>query len=458
MEIRSFFAGSRRVRQLVPRRGVAPLLTFALLAAGCTADPTGEEQPPTDRTGPIDRLVEGSPEDGDEDTGEAADAVSTSLWSSDYCHDRGWRVGKHDRILADVDGDGLFDVVGFNDTAVLVGRSTGTAFAAPVAWSSDFVHKTGFRTSQHLRFVADISGDRLGDVVAFLGDGVYVARSMGDRFGPPARWLDAFGDRHGWRSDRHLRRVVDINRDGLADIVAIGEAGIYHSLAVPDAGFLTGAFLAPVLSGAYFTRASGWQPKRHPIDLADFDGDGLLDIGAFLDDGVYVSRFDGAQFLAPVKWSFHFSKALGRWAPDKHLRYFADVNGDGRADAVGFHDIGVYAALSTGVEFGVPKMWTASFGPRTGGWRTDRHIRRLADINGDLRADVVGFGDEGVWVSLAGDGRFADPVLMVSDFGVDQGWTVRNDLRLLGNVAGTAALSIVGFNKKGVYVSPFFDL
>jgi hypothetical protein len=31
----------------------------------------------------------------------------------------------------------------------------------------------------------------------------------------------------------------------------------------------------------------------------------------------------------------------------------------------------------------------------------DRHVRLLADITGDGRTDIVGFGDDGVWVSLS---------------------------------------------------------
>jgi hypothetical protein len=40
-------------------------------------------------------------------------------------------------------------------------------------------------------------------------------------------------------------------------------------------------------------------------------------------------------------------------------------------------------------------------------WRVDRHPRFLADVNDDDRADIVGFGDAGVYVSLAtGSGNF----------------------------------------------------
>ena len=42
---------------------------------------------------------------------------------------------------------------------------------------------------------------------------------------------------------------------------------------------------------------------------------------------------------------------------------------------------------------------SANFGYNAGGWRVDQHPRFLADTRGDGRADIVGFGDGGVWVA-----------------------------------------------------------
>ena len=38
-----------------------------------------------------------------------------------------------------------------------------------------------------------------------------------------------------------------------------------------------------------------------------------------------------------------------------------------------------------------------NFGYDAGGWRVDRHPRFLADTTGDGRADIVGFGNAGVY-------------------------------------------------------------
>ena len=48
-----------------------------------------------------------------------------------------------------------------------------------------------------------------------------------------------------------------------------------------------------------------------------------------------------------------------------------------------------------------------NFGFNAGGWRVDRHPRFMADTTGDGRADIVGFGNAGVYVSRANaDGTF----------------------------------------------------
>jgi hypothetical protein len=86
------------------------------------------------------------------------------------------------------------------------------------------------------------------------------------------------------------------------------------------------------------------------------------------------------------------------------------VNGDGLADIVGFGQAGVYVSLATGAgHFAAPTLQVANFGPGAGGWSSDNlYPRELADVNGDGTADIVGFGQAGVYESLAiGTGHLA---------------------------------------------------
>src|ERR1700686_995720 len=87
------------------------------------------------------------------------------------------------------------------------------------------------------------------------------------------------------------------------------------------------------------------------------------------------------------------------WGPGQP-RFAADLTGDKCADIVGFGLDGVWAALNNGNgTFQPPNMVLAGFSAQTG-WRTDEHLRLPADLSDDGRADIVGFGDAGVWTAL----------------------------------------------------------
>ena len=72
--------------------------------------------------------------------------------------------------------------------------------------------------------------------------------------------------------------------------------------------------------------------------------------------------------------------------------------------------------LSTGSGFTEASNVLNDFGYDSG-WRTDKHLRYLADADGDGMVDTVGFGDDGVYVLLSTGSNFASPVLEVNDFG-----------------------------------------
>jgi hypothetical protein len=80
--------------------------------------------------------------------------------------------------------------------------------------------------------------------------------------------------------------------------------------------------------------------------------------------------------------------ALQAGASTKHPRMMADVNGDGRDDVVGFGSgRRLSFPLRPGTRFNAPSMWVANYGyyANAGGWRVDKHPRMMADVNGDGR-------------------------------------------------------------------------
>ena len=61
----------------------------------------------------------------------------------------------------------------------------------------------------------------------------------------------------------------------------------------------------------------------------------------------------------------------------------------------------------------------------SGGWRNELHVRLAADLTGNGAADLIGFGNNAVWVYLNdGQGNFGTVQKAVTDFGYDGGWRV----------------------------------
>src|SRR5204863_904549 len=93
-----------------------------------------------------------------------------------------------------------------------------------------------------------------------------------------------------------------------------------------------------------------------------------------------------------------FGYNAGGWRVDKFPRLLADTTGEGRADIVGFGDAGVYISrANANGTFTTPTLVVPDFGYTAGGWRTHMHLRFMADTTGDGRADIVGFGNGGVY-------------------------------------------------------------
>jgi hypothetical protein len=134
------------------------------------------------------------------------------------------------------------------------------------------------------------------------------------------------------------------------------------------------------------------------------------------------------------------------------------VNGDGMADIVGFGAGGVTVSLATGNgHFASPISVTATFGflAGAGGWTSqDQYPRLLADVNGDGKADIVGFGADMAIVSLAtGGGQFAAPLAGIRNFALNAGgWASQNLYpRDVGDVNGDGVADIIGFGQDGVF-------
>jgi VCBS repeat protein len=320
----------------------------------------------------------------------------------------GWTsADQYPRVLADVNHDGMADIVGFASNGVQVSLAAGGGnFATPNLVLPNFGTNAGGWTSQdqYPRLVADTNGDGLGDVVGFASNGVQVSLGAGGGyFAAPTTMLSYFGtDAGGWTSqDQYPRTLGDVNGDGKSDIVGFASNGAQVSLATGGGNFSAPSLILP----DFGTNAGGWTSQdQYPRLLADINGDGKADIVGFASDGVHVALATGGGNFSDLGLVLpDFGTNAGGWSSqDLYPRAVADVNGDGIADIVGFATDGVHVALATGGgHFAAASLEGANFGTNAGGWSSQTLYPRLVgDISGDHHADIVGFGSPGAAVGL----------------------------------------------------------
>jgi VCBS repeat protein len=366
-----------------------------------------------------------------------------------------WFVDRDLRLVADITGDGFGDIVGFGDTGVwtALGKGDGTFFPPRVVLADFGADAGGWRVDEHPRVLADLTGNGRADIVGFGDSGIYVALADGDgTFGGTRFALEDFGpDAGGWHAGKHPRFVADLTGNGCADVVGFGDAGVYVALGNGD-----GTFQPTQFALADFGYDSDWRVDRHVRVLADVTGDGRLDIVGFGEAGVYVALGNGDGTFQPTQFAVADLGYDSGWRVDRHVRLAVDLTGEGRADLVGFGEAGVYVALGNGDGTFQPVAFALADLGFDSGWRVDRHPRFVADVTGEGRADLVGFGNAGVYVAYSnGDGTFTfSPQPVVADFGYEAGgWRVEKHPRVLADLTGNGRADIVGFGNAGVLVA-----
>ncbi|MFI7495960.1 FG-GAP repeat domain-containing protein [Kocuria sp. M4R2S49] len=268
--------------------------------------------------------------------------TAPALKLGSFGSDQGWTVADHLRVLGDVNGDGRDDIVAFGNAGTYVSYGqAGNTFTAPALKLGSFGSDQGWNEDRYPRELADINGDGLDDIVGFGYAGTWVSYGRTDNtFTAPALKLQNFGAAQGWTVDQHPREVGDVNGDGRDDIVGFGYGGTWVSY-----GQANGNLSAATRKVQNFGVAQGWTVGQHPRELADMNGDGIEDIVGFGYGGTWVSYGRAnSTFSAPALEVANFGLAQG-WTEDRFPRELGDVNGDGRDDVVGFGYSSTYIEL-----------------------------------------------------------------------------------------------------------------
>jgi PKD repeat protein len=290
-------------------------------------------------------------------------------------------VGSNWPLVSDLNGDGRSDIV----VAVSGARAVGV-FLGEANGEFTSLGPIDVDTAVASLAVKDATGDGIPDIVAG-GTDIVVRAGGGGAFGAPVH--------HATPVLAQQIAVGDLDGDGRPDIVVredvtegsttIGRLAVLR--ATQDESFAAGK---PLLGPPGVTFGAG------TLDLADWDGDGTLDLAAASAVGMLLYPGPGDGTLQAARTQ------LSGLNPRTVLT--VDANGDGFADLVSGGANGVVVSLGDGTG-----VYDEPLSRPIGAGAT---AVAMTDFNGDGRLDLVGSTNAGLRVSLqAADGTYAPPVI-----------------------------------------------
>jgi phospholipase C len=357
---------------------------------------------------------------------------------------------QHPRFVADLNSAGRADIVGIGSDCVWSALNNGAlGFQQPQFGIVAFEANAGWRVGDHPRFVVDLDGDGRADILGFGDDGPWTAFGNGNgTFTDFRKAFEELGFNQGWTFE-YPRFLADLSGNGTPDIIGFGRDGIWTAL---NGG--NGTFGPPTLVAGDFSYNSGWRVEKHPRFVVDINGDGLADIVGFGDDGVWIALGDGKGSFQPAKFVVNDLGYNQGWRVETHARFVGDITGNGFPDVIGCGDAGVWVALNNGNGSFQPATYVLNAFGTNSGWTAAKHPRFVANLRDPGKADLIGFGDDGVWVSLSnGSGGFEPPQFVLQNLGFNQGWRVVDHPRMLADLDADGRPEIIGFGDDGVWVA-----
>lgn len=301
-------------------------------------------------------------------------------------------VAPENLFFADFNGDGKLDFAGDVDGGIQVTLGTGAGtFGLPVALA---VPGGLFKGCELL--AGDLTGDSKPEIVTLNCDSntltVYV--NNGDGTFQAGISYNNNGDQNQYPDSA---TIGDMNGDGKNDIVVVNSGSADVSVFLGDG---TGAVKVEPLS--YAVGGFAWAPAL----VADFNGDGLIDVVESDDEYnlVYLEGYgDGSVRAAP---SYDLPNSFSEYA-ETYSVATGDFNGDGIPDVVvgqarNFGSTGVTVYLAKGDGSFYPGM---SYGASS-----QMGYVAVADFNGDGKLDIAATDSEAGVVQIFlgnGDGTFS---------------------------------------------------
>ena len=274
------------------------------------------------------------------------------------------------------------------------------------------------------------------------------------RVPPPQLVVDNFGfNAGGWRVERHPRFLADVTGDGRADIVGFGNAGVWVSRNNGNGTFQAAAARGRQLrlqrrrlAGRSAPAVPGRRDRRRPRGHRRLRQRRRVGVAQQRQRHVPAAAAGGRTTSATTP------AAGGR----QHPRFLADTPATGAPTSSASATPASGCRVNNGDgTFEPPQLVVANFGYDAGGWRVDQHPRFLADLAASGRADIVGFGNAGVWVSLQQRQRDVPRAAAGGEqLRLYRGRLARRPApRLVAADIGGGRADIIGFGNDGVWVS-----
>ncbi len=339
----------------------------------------------------------------------SGDGFATAITGPAMSNDSGWDKPLYYGTIrmGDVNGDGKADVCARAAAGVFCWLSDGAGFPEKIT-GPEWSNAKGWNDIKYwstLR-LADVDGDGKADICARSASDFRCHLSTGTGFGP-AIVGPALSDKSGWGNDRFYGtiRMADVNGDGKADVCARSSADFSCWLS-------DGKGFGDKIAGPTLADDSSWGKVQYwsTIRMADVNGDGKADMCARAAAGLRCWLSDGSGLSEKITGP-ELSNAKG-W--DKIQYYstlrFADLDGDGKDDVCARAAAGLRCWLSDGKGF--PKQIASDELSDKKGWDKPEYYStmRLADENGDARADLCARGVAGVFCWNFDGTQFSAPV------------------------------------------------
>ncbi|MEQ9430201.1 toxin TcdB middle/N-terminal domain-containing protein, partial [Thalassospira sp.] len=261
-----------------------------------------------------------------------------------------WAQDDSELSVVDHNGDGRSDVLLQGKTTaklsyLALGGTDGLGNLEDVSAISG-MSTTHWSADKRKLHVIDYDGDGLSDLLlqGSSGQSSYLLRAdrsledetTGIGFASVETIDSLWGMSQGvWASNYYDLHVIDVNGDGMSDLLLQGTSGSYGSSLLLGHG--DGFVPAQVLDTASGMSRSLWASNNHRLIAYDFNGDGLGDVllqGKSSGQASYLltSRSSGFDDKLAIDSLWGMSQA--DWRGDKHVVHVTDAGGDSTADLV----------------------------------------------------------------------------------------------------------------------------